>query len=70
MRKFTISGISGTIVVATLSLFFFFSDAVPQAVAEEVVVADRIIAVVNDDVITLSELENAFMPYEKMIKET
>jgi peptidyl-prolyl cis-trans isomerase SurA len=33
-------------------------------------VVDRIVAVVNDDIITLSELENTFQPYEKRIIET
>jgi parvulin-like peptidyl-prolyl isomerase len=30
-------------------------------------VVDRIVAVVNDDIITLSELENTFLPYQKRI---
>jgi peptidyl-prolyl cis-trans isomerase SurA len=33
-------------------------------------VVDRIIAVVNDDIITLSELESAFQPYQKRISDT
>jgi peptidyl-prolyl cis-trans isomerase SurA len=33
-------------------------------------VVDRIVAVVNDDFITLSELENTFLPYQKRIEAT
>lgn len=33
-------------------------------------VVDRIVAVVNDDIITLSELENTFHPYQKRIDAT
>jgi parvulin-like peptidyl-prolyl isomerase len=33
-------------------------------------VVDRIVAVVNDDIVTLSELENAFQPYQKRIIDT
>jgi len=33
-------------------------------------VVDRIVAVVNDDIITLSELESAFHPLKKRIDDT
>jgi parvulin-like peptidyl-prolyl isomerase len=33
-------------------------------------VVDRIVAVVNDDIITLSELESAFQPYQKRFSDT
>jgi peptidyl-prolyl cis-trans isomerase SurA len=33
-------------------------------------VVDRIVAVVNDDIITLSELESAFQPFKKRIDDT
>lgn len=38
---------------------------VPAAAVSEVV--DRIVAVVNDDIITLSELDSSFQPYQKRI---
>jgi len=39
--------------------------AVFLSVAVQAAVADRIVAVVNDEVITLSELNNAFAPYQE-----
>lgn len=58
MRKLTISAIALLIVIFTLS---------PVAKAE---VADRIIAIVNDDIITLSELNEEGSPYfQELIKK-
>jgi peptidyl-prolyl cis-trans isomerase SurA len=44
---------------------FLLGVLVPAAAMSEVV--DRIVAVVNDDIITLSELDSAFQPYQKRI---
>jgi len=58
MRKLTISAIS---------ILFFFITLSPAAKAE---VADRIVAVVNDDIITLSELNEEGGPYfQELIKK-
>jgi peptidyl-prolyl cis-trans isomerase SurA len=57
MRKLTI---------AAIALFFFVITLSPAARAE---VADRIVAVVNDDIITLSELNEEGAPYfQELIK--
>lgn len=44
---------------------FLMGVLVPAAAMSEVV--DRIVAVVNDDIITLSELDRSFQPYQKRI---
>jgi peptidyl-prolyl cis-trans isomerase SurA len=44
---------------------FLLGVLVPAAAMSEVV--DRIVAVVNDDIITLSELDSSFQPYQKRI---
>ena len=41
--------------------------AIFLSVAVQAAVADRIVAVVNDEIITLSELNNAFEPYQERI---
>ena len=46
-------------------LVFLLGVLVPAAAMSEVV--DRIVAVVNDDIITLSELDSSFQPYQKRI---
>lgn len=53
--------------ILTLVLVPFFTGSV-SAEAETMVV-DRIVAIVNKDIITLSELEKITAPYEKVLKE-
>ncbi len=50
-----------------LWLFIFLSVAPSGVIAGEVV--DRIVAVVNDEIITYTMLNEAFAPYDKKIKE-
>jgi parvulin-like peptidyl-prolyl isomerase len=52
-----------------LLLLIFLAGILAPASALSTVV-DRIVAVVNDDIITLSELETAFQPYQKRIDDT
>ncbi len=43
---------------------------VSNAGAEELEVVDRIVAVVNDEIITYSVVSEAFAPYEKKLRKT
>ncbi|MBU4371017.1 MAG: SurA N-terminal domain-containing protein [Proteobacteria bacterium] len=54
--------IGNAILAGTVAMFLCVS---AQAGVADRIVADRIVAVVNDEVITLSELNNAFEPYQE-----
>jgi len=51
-----------------LALLFFHAGPVFKTSAAETEVVDRIVAVVNDDIILLSELKQSLKPYEARIK--
>lgn len=61
-------------IATLLSLFFLWSFVFSIAVfpfsvqAADAVVVDRIVAVVNDDLITLFDLNQTFQPYEENVK--
>lgn len=54
------------ISICLMGAAFFFGQAVAQAAD----VVDRIVAVVNDDIVTLSELNRAFRPYVNQIRRS
>ena len=56
--------------IGTRILAVFFIGLCLTAAAGHAKIVDRIVAVVNDDIITGSELEAAFEPYEKRIADS
>jgi len=55
-------GIIKTVLAGAMALFLCTS--------VQAAVGDRIVAVVNDEVITLSELNGAFAPYQERLEAT
>lgn len=52
--------------LAAWMMTVFFTPAVP---AEDLELVDRIVAIVNDEIITYTMVNEAFVPYEKKIRE-
>ncbi len=54
---------------AVLAVWVMAVSAAPAVVAEDLEMVDRIVAIVNDEIITYAMVNEAFVPYEKKIRE-
>ena len=70
VRKLANRGKFPRLTTVLLVFFLLFTSALSAGVirAQEAELVDRIVAVVNNDIITLYELNRAFKPYEENIK--
>lgn len=60
---------SGQLPVIFLFVFIFFTACPSLSYSVDMEVVDRIVAIVNDELITYSMLNEAFQPYEKKIRQ-